>query len=479
MTDILFLDATDQLKALLTRQISAVELLDASVARTNALNARLNAVVSRDLDRAYATAKRIDDRRARGESLGPLAGLPMTVKDALDVEGLPASAGVKSLLNRKAEDALVVRKVRSADAIVWGKTNLPVNSADWQSYNPLYGTTNNPWDPTRTPGGSSGGSAVALATGMAALEIGADTGGSLRIPASFCGVFAHKPTYGLAPQRGYVPPVNAAAELDMAVVGPMARSARDLRLLLSIMADSPILARAESAALKGLKIALWLDEPSLAVDPELRTVIADLADRLAAIGAIVEPITSPAPITPMMFAFTTLLFSVVGAELPWLERTFYGLLREPAKIARAAGAGPLSWAQGVLGLTARHREWLQANEARARLEIAVRNVFARYDILLAPVAPVAAFPHDHRPVVLRTLKCSDGRAFSYLEMLDWVAFATLFSLPATAVPIGLSKAGLPVGVQIIGPRGRDSLTLSVAEAIEEKFGGFLGPPGLG
>lgn len=194
MTDILFFDATDQLKALLTRQISARELLAASVARTNALNTRLNAVVSRDLDRAYATAMRIDDRRARGEGLGPLAGLPMTVKDALDVEGLPASAGVKSLLNRKAEDALVVRRVRSADAIVWGKTNLPVNSADWQTYNPLYGTTNNPWDPKRTPGGSSGGSAVALATGMSSLEIGADVAGSLRIPASFCGVFAHKPT---------------------------------------------------------------------------------------------------------------------------------------------------------------------------------------------------------------------------------------------------------------------------------------------
>jgi len=346
MTDILFLDGTDQLKALLTRQISARELLTASVARTNALNARLNAVVSRDLDRAYATATRIDDRRARGESLGPLAGLPMTVKDALDVEGLPASAGVKSLLDRKAEDALVVRRVRSADAIVWGKTNTPVNSADWQTYNPLYGTTNNPWNSKRTPGGSSGGSAVALATGMSSLEIGADMAGSLRIPASFCGVFGHKPAYGLVPQRGYVPPVNAAAELDMAVLGPMSRSARDLRLLLSIIADSPVLARAEPVALEGLKIALWLDEPSLTIDPEAKTVIVRLAERLAAIGALVEPITSPAPMAPMMFAYTTLLFAVVGAELPWLERAFYSFLRGPARIARAMVAGPLSWAQG-------------------------------------------------------------------------------------------------------------------------------------
>jgi len=476
MTDILFLDATDQLKALLTRQISARELLDAAVARTNALNARLNAVVSRDLDRAYATATRIDDRRARGEGLGPLAGLPMTVKDALDVEGLPASAGVKSLLDRKAEDALVVRRVRSADAIVWGKTNLPVNSADWQTYNPLYGTTNNPWNSKRTPGGSSGGSAVALATGMSSLEIGADMAGSLRIPASFCGVFGHKPTYSLVPQRGYVPPVNAAAELDMAVLGPMARSARDLRLLLSIIADSPVLARAEPIALEGLKIALWLDEPGLTIDPEAKTVIVRLAERLAAIGAVVEPIASPVAMAPMMFAYTTLLFAVVGAELPWSERAFYSLLRGPAIIARAMGAGPLSWAQAVLGLTAWHREWLQANEARAHLETATRDVFARYDILLAPVAPVTAFPHDHTPAALRKLKCSDGRALSYLEMLDWVAFATVFGLPATAVPVGLTAEGLPVGVQIIGPRGRDWLTLSVAEAIEAKFGGFRAPP---
>ena len=280
------------------------------------------------------------------------------------------------------------------------------------------------------------------------------------------------------PQRGYVPPVNAAAELDMAVLGPMSRSARDLRLLLSIIADSPVLARVEPIALEGLKIALWLDEPSLTIDPEAKTVIVRFAERLAAIGAVVEPIRSPVAMTPMMFAYTALLFAVVGAELPSWERAIYDFLRGPAKIARAMGAGPFSWAQAVLGFTARHREWLQANEARAHLETATRDVFARYDILLAPVAPVTAFFHDHTPAPLRRLKCSDGRVLSYLEMLDWVAFATVFGLPATAVPIGLIAHGLPVGVQIIGPRGRDSLTLSVAEAIEAKFGGFHAPPSI-
>ena len=183
--DILSLDATDQLQALAALRISARELLEASVVRMDRLNPKLNAVVSRDLDRAHADARIIDERRARGETLGPLGGLPMTVKDTFDVKGLPASAGTKALLDRTAEDAAVVARVRSAGAVVWGKTNTPVYASDWQTYNSLYGTTNNPWDLTRTSGGSSGGSAAAVAAGITALEIGADIGGSIRVPVAF------------------------------------------------------------------------------------------------------------------------------------------------------------------------------------------------------------------------------------------------------------------------------------------------------
>src|SRR5215469_12365051 len=183
--DILSLDATDQLQALAALRISARELLEASIARTDRLNPKLNAVVSRDLGRAYARALIIDERRARGETLGLLGGLPMTVKDTFDVQGLPASAGIKALLDRTAEDAAVVARVHSADAIVWGKTNTPVYASDWQTYNSLYGTTSNPWDLIRTPGGSSGGSAAAVAAGITALEIGADIGGSIRVTVAF------------------------------------------------------------------------------------------------------------------------------------------------------------------------------------------------------------------------------------------------------------------------------------------------------
>ena len=474
--DILSLDATDQLQELAALRISARELLEASVLRTDRLNPKLNAVVSRDLDRAYASARIIDERRARGKTLGLLSGLPMTVKDTFDVEGLPASAGIKALLDRTAEDAAVVARVRSADAIVWGKTNTPVYAADWQTYNSLYGTTNNPWDLTRTPGGSSGGSAAAVAAGITALEIGADLGGSIRIPASFCGVFAHKPTYGLVLQRGLVPPPGVAGDLDLAVVGPMARSARDLRLLLSIIGESPIPAEAPPAELKRLKVALWLDEPAFPLDPDTKATLEAFAKRLQATDAIVDEVACPVSVERLMSTYILLLYAIIGADLPWAERRLYELLRGPAKIARAMGADALSWAQSVLAYTARHREWLQADDARAQLSDAMRRFFTRFDVLLAPISPTAAFPHDQRPIRWRTLKCSDGHEIAYVEMLKWIALATVCGLPATAVPAGLNAQSLPVGIQIIGPRNGDVLTLAVAQAIDEQFGGFRAPP---
>ncbi|MCQ4190979.1 amidase family protein [Methylocystis suflitae] len=477
MIDLLSLDATDQIKALTAKHISARELLEASIARVEALDAQLNAVVAKDLDRARAEAQHIDERRARGENLGPLAGLPMTVKDHFDIEGFPASfGGDASLLNRKVKDAAVIKKVRGADAVIWGRTNLALYGGDVQTYNALYGTTNNPWDVTRTPGGSSGGSAVALATGMTALEIGSDIGGSLRHPANFCGVFTHKPTYGLVSQGGFCPASEPVlADMDLAVIGPMARSVRDLRLLLSIMTDAEISAQAPSMKLREVNASVWFDEPSFALDPEIKAPLAAFAEKLAVAGANVAAVACPVATEPMMFAYTTLLYGVLGSAYPWPVLAFYELLRGPARLALAMGAKPLSLAQALVGLTARHREWLVANEKRAKMSEAMREFFSRFDVLIAPVAPVAAFPHDHGPLPLRRLTCSDGRVISYLEMINWIAIATVLGLPATVVPAGFTKSGLPVGVQIIGPRGGDALTLSVAQAIEKEIGGFRAP----
>ncbi len=245
MDDLLKRDATDQLAALANKRVSAVELLKAALARHEQTHAELNAVGARAPERALEQATAIADLRARGEALGPLAGLPMTVKDTLDVVGLPASSGLKHLRQRQAQDASSVRLARQAGAVIWGKTNTPVLAGDWQTFNGLYGVTNNPWDPARTPGGSSGGAAAALAAGVTALEIGSDIGGSLRVPASFSGVYSHKPTWDLVNQHGHVPPNPGSwSERDLNVVGPMARSARDLRLLLSVIEGGTLAAEA-------------------------------------------------------------------------------------------------------------------------------------------------------------------------------------------------------------------------------------------
>ncbi len=370
-------DAGEQLAALAAGRISARELLAACVARADATQARLNAVIARDLDRAFAEARRIDERRARGEPLGPLAGLPMTVKDHLDVEGFPSSnGGDASLLKRDVKDAAVVAKVRAAGAIVWGHSNLPPDGGDVQTYNALYGTTNNPWDVARTPGGSSGGAAVAIASGVTALEIGSDLGGSLRHPANFCGVFSHKPTYGLVSMAGATPaPQPILANLDMAVLGPMARSTRDLRLLLSILTDGEVPAQAPAADLRQLKIALWLEEPGFTLDPQVKAPLAGFAERLAATGAPVEPVTSPAPTDAMMFAYTILFYAILGRNLPWLQRSLYEASRGPAKLLLALGARPLSMANAIVGVTARHREWLLANETSRENKAGGRRIF--------------------------------------------------------------------------------------------------------
>ncbi|QUD86284.1 amidase family protein [Phenylobacterium montanum] len=475
MSDILSLDALGQLQALVTKRISAVELLEAAIARRQETKG-LNAVVATDLTAARERARTVDERRIAGEPLGPFAGLPMTIKDTFDVDGLPASAGVKALLNRTAHDAEVVARARAAGAIPWGKTNVPVMAGDWQSYNDVYGTTNNPWDVTRVPGGSSGGAAAALSVGITALEIGSDIGGSLRVPANFCGVLSHKPTWGLVSQSGHVPPAPGAyAARDLNVVGPMARSARDLRLLLSVIAQGPIAPKAQPAALKGLKVGLWIDEPSFPLDPEVKAVVEAFGARLAGAGCEVEtirPVDAPALIT----AYTTLLSSVVATDLPTKVQADMQRLRGMAKLAMRFGADPMGWAGQVLAYSATHAEWLAAHETRERLAVQVKATFDKRDVIIAPISPVTAFPHDHKPFQKRVLKQSDGKTIPYVSMLNWIALATALGLPATVLPAGLAKSGRPVGVQIIGPHGGDSRTLAVAEGIEEAFGGYLKPP---
>ena len=374
--ELLTRDATDQLAALSHKRISAVELLKAELARHEQTHGQLNAVVAVALERSLEHAAAIDELRARGEPLGLLAGLPMTVKDTFDAVGLPASSGLAELRRRQAEDATAVRHARHAGAVIWGKTNTPVMAGDWQTFNDLYGATNNPWDVTRTPGGSSGGSAAALAAGVTALEIGSDIGGSLRVPASFCGVFSHKPTWGLVSQHGHVPPSPGSwSERDLNVIGPMARSARDLRLLLSVLENGLMAPRAPPAELKGARIGLWINEPGFDLDPQVREVIETFAADLAAAGAEVTPISAPVHMPTLVEAYRTLLGAVLGEDMPpktarRLQRTRRAFWRSKAD------------RDSALSFTASHRDWMAADAVRQRQRHEIQGVFERFDAIL-------------------------------------------------------------------------------------------------
>jgi amidase len=476
MSELLDLDATGMLAQLVSNRVSAVELLKAALARHAETHERLNAVVAADPERALERAKAMDEMRAKGEHLGPLAGLPMTIKDTFDVLGLPASSGLAHLRRRQADDAVAVAHARHAGSVIWGKTNVPVMAADWQSTNPLYGRSNNPWDPERTTGGSSGGAAAALAARVTPLEIGSDIGGSLRVPASFCGVFSHKPTWGMVTQRGHVPPSPGShSERDLNVIGPMARSARDLRLLLSVIENGPLAPKAPSADLKETRIGLWLDDPLCPLDPEVRAVLEQFAGELAAAGAQVEPIVCPVDMRQQLTAYQTLLGAVLGEDMPAkMLRQFEAIRRIPALFGRLDD--PFSMASLARAYTARHTEWMAADATRMRLRHEIGEAFSRFDVILAPIAPVAAFPHDKRPFQKRRLKTSDGKLIPYNTMLTWISLATALHLPATAVPAGRTPAGLPVGAQLIGAHGADSRTLSLAQAIDENVRGFEPPP---
>ena len=476
MSDILDLDATGQIDALNARRISSAELLEAAIARAEALQPKLCALGARDLDRARQRARLLDEQRAGGEAPGRLAGLPMTIKDVLDVEFMPASSGKRQNLKRPASDAAAVARVRGQGAVIWAKTNVAPNASDWQTFNDLYGRTNNPWDLERTPGGSSGGAAAAVATRITALELGSDNAGSLRVPASYCGVFSLQPTYGMVPQRGHVPPEpGSLSEPDLNVIGPIARSTRDLRLLLSVLTSGGVAAESRPAELKGLKAGLWLEEPGFFLDGAVKEVLERFGADLGKEGVDVTPVHGPINGEALIETYVWLLYSLPGGSSGAWTKLKNEAMRPAAKFARRMGASPQSWAGCTLGATARHEEWLQADERRAGFRRTMKSWFEKRDVLIAPAAPVPPFAHDTRKRSKRKLKTSDGRPAPYDAMIHWSALSTVCGLPALTMPAS-SVNGLPVGVQLIGARDSESRLLSIAQAIEERLGGYLRPP---
>ncbi|MBB6374527.1 amidase [Pseudonocardia eucalypti] len=436
-----------------------------------------------DFDRARAAARGADRARARGEDR-PLLGIPVTVKECYNIAGLPTNWGMPRYRDHMpAEDAIQVSRLKAAGAVVLGKTNVPLGLQDIQSFNEIYGTTNNPWDHDRTPGGSSGGSAAALASGFGALSIGSDLGGSLRTPAHFCGVYAHKPTLGLAATRGMVAPAEPAlpVDLDLAVVGPMARSARDLTLLLDVMAGpDPLtlglaydltLPPARHERLRDFRVLVLDDHPFIPTGSAVRAGVHRVADALADGGARVER-RSPLPpdLAEAAILYTRLLFSGSVARFP---------VEPPEQLrARAAGLGAGDQSLDAARLRAMvfsHRDWIEANNRRELHRHGWRRLFAEFDAVVCPITPTPAFPHDHNPDPMQRRLDIDGVGHPYFDQLVWAGLATMPGLPATAIPAGRSPEGLPVGVQLIGPMFEDRTPLRLAELLEQKIGGFRAP----
>jgi amidase len=469
--------------ALAARQVSAVELTNQAIARIEALDGKLNAVVVRDFERAGAAAADADAALARGERK-PLLGVPMTVKEAFNVAGLPTTWGIPAAKGQLVpEDAVTVARLKAAGAVIVGKTNVPIMLSDWQSYNDVYGQTNNPWDVTRTPGGSSGGAAAALAAGFVPLELGSDIGGSLRVPAHFCGVFAHKPTHGLIPSRGHVPPRAPARpmEVDLAVVGPMARSAGDLALALDVLAgpDAPLatayrlaLPAPRHEALKDFRVLVIDTHPLLPTGNAVRGAVGRLADNLAKAGA---KVARGSPLMPDLAlagrTYQTLLTGFLGADVP--IEMYEGMRQFAAGLPKDDNGLD---AVGSRGWVLSHRDWIWADRVRAGIAERWRVLFREFDVVICPIMPTPAFPHDHGPPRARKIDI-DGTPHAYLHQTMWPGVATLTGQPATAVPLGRADNGLPVGAQIVGPYLEDRTTLRFAALIEREFGGFVAPPG--
>jgi amidase len=482
-TDMAYRRATDLIEALARKTVSSRELVDAAIARIEALDAKINAVVVRDFAAARAAATAADEALAHGERR-PLLGLPMTVKEQYNMAGLPTTWGKPDFKDwRPTEDALAVARLKAAGAVILGKTNVPINLADWQSYNAVYGTTNNPWDLTRTPGGSSGGAAAALAAGFVPLELGSDIGGSLRAPAHYCGVYAHKPSADLVPQRGGGPPGTPPIpfRIDLAVTGPMARSATDLALELAVLAGPDerwdgvgyrlALPPARHDTLKDFRVLVLDSHPLCPTASSVIGALNRLAERLGKAGCSVS---RTSPVLPDL-ARTTQVYAELLSAFRSADLSADELQRMQTAVS-ALDAGDVSIAAHRLrGLTISHPDWVRTGRVRAGLMLRWQALFREIDVVLCPPMPTPAFPHDHSPYRERKLDV-DGKVVSYNDQYAWISFATLCGLPATAAPLERSESGLPIGVQIIGGYLEDHTTIGFAALLEREYGGFIAPP---
>ena len=475
-----FGSASAQAAALRRGKVGSVELLKAYLERVERFNPQLNALVVDDRKAALQRARAADRALAKGEVWGPLHGLPITVKESFDLQGQPTTWGHLPRASHVAErDALAVQRLKAAGAVVFGKSNVPLNLADFQSYNAVYGVSNNPWDPGRAPGGSSGGSAAMVAAGLSALEFGSDIGGSIRNPAAYCGVYGHKSTWGIVPKRGHSLAAMPLAEADLSVIGPLARSADDLALAMKLTVGADALnARGLNyrlppppKAVKGLRVAVWLDEPIAPVDASVKQAIEAAARALAKAGAKVDFKARPAFDPARAHRVYMLL---LNANLAARRTDFADLLASRAKLRDDDAS---DHALALRASTASFKDVFEANQQREQLRWAWHDFFAKHDLMLMPITATSAFEHDHsEPMPARTMRINDAD-HPYFAQLFWAGLATASFLPSTVAPVGLDGQGLPLGLQIVGPEFADLSTIWLAGALAGLVGGYQPPPG--
>jgi len=477
--DLCYRSATALADAIRARKVSSREALDALAARIERHDRDLNLVVTLDLERARRDASAADDELARGQWRGPLHGVPMTIKDSFQTAGLRTTSGAPELASLvPAEDAVPVARLRAAGAVVFGKTNLPIYAGDVQSYNEVFGQSNNPWDPSRTPGGSSGGSAGALAAGFTPLELGSDIGGSIRNPSHSCGVVGHKPSYRLVSARGQIPgPPGTLTQADIAVAGPMARTVEDLELALEVLAGPDewesvgwqlALRPARHERIEHFRIAAWIDDPFCPMSREVAALLHGAVDAVERAGATVAREARP----DFTFEYASRVYDqLLGAA----ECGGYSFAEIEEMATRVlAGTHDPGMEHAVL----RHRAWLSANERRLQMRKKWFHFFKQWDAILLPVSPVPAIPHDHSEPISRRTILVDGAARPYGDQIKWMGLTGVAYLPATVVPVGVTSEGLPVGIQIAGPYLEDRTTLAIARHLERLLGGFRPPPRL-
>jgi amidase len=463
------------------KKIGCLELLDLYLARIEKHNPALNAIIAMDIEGARKRAKAADRAVKAGKKLGPLHGVPMTIKESFDVAGYATTWGDPAFKDTVAErNSLLAERMLDAGVTLFGKTNVPLYLADWQSYNEVYGSTNNPWDLSRTPGGSSGGAGAALAAGLTGIEAGSDIGASIRNPAHYCGVWGHKPTWGVACPEGHALNGNVAYP-DINVVGPLARGAEDLEIALDVMAGPDkidargwtlSLPRSKKKSLREFKVAVLLSDANAEVDRSVQDEIQKLADFLGKRKVKVSDAARPAiDTTELNDVYVRLLRAATSGRLSdeaW---------QQAAADAASLPADDMSYfAQMQRGNSLPHRTWLQLNEKRHRMRRAWEAFFEDYDLMLCPVSVASAFPHDQQGLRhLRTIVVNNKKV-PVVDQIFWAGYSGVTYLPSTAAPIGESSDGLPIGVQIVGPQYADYSTIAFAKLLEKEYRSFAPPP---